>query len=361
MVDMKLEKQKAFIIHVIFIIMILGLGYIGIKYVVPLLMPFVIGMIIAVSFRRLIDLVQTKTKIRRSIISIVILLIFYIALGYLIFIIGFKIINFIGDLVGNVPTLYENTIRPAIETLANNISKQFPDIKVYIDDFMNDFNPKVFSYISNASSSILRGLANLAGVVPTLLIKLIFTIVSSFFFTIDYYRITRFITFQFKGERRDMLLRIKDNGIGTIGKFIRAYSAIISITFVELSLGFWIIGIPNPIFFGLLIAVVDIMPILGTGAIILPWAIISFIIGNTKVGIGMLILYVVITVVRQTLEPRIVGQQIGLHPIVTLILMYVGAQLMGVLGLFSLPIIATLLLKLNEEGTIRLFKKPNDV
>ena len=75
----------------------------------------------------------------------------------------------------------------------------------------------------------------------------------------------------------------------------------------------------------------------------------------------MLILYVVITAVRQTLEPRIVGQQIGLHPIVTLILMYVGAQLMGVLGLFSLPIIATLLLKLNEEGTIRLFKKPKDL
>jgi len=358
---MKLEKQKAFIIHVIFIIMILGLGYIGIKYVVPLLMPFVIGMIIAVCFRRLIDLVQSKTKIRRSIISIVILLIFYIALGYLIFIIGFKIVNFIGDLVSNIPTLYENTIRPAIETLANNISKQFPDVKVYIDDFMNDFNPKVFSYISKASSSILAELANLAGMVPTLLIKLIFTIVSSFFFTIDYYRITRFITFQFKGERRDVLLKIKDNGIGTIGKFIRAYSAIISITFVELSLGFWIIGIPNPIFFGLLIAVVDIMPILGTGAIILPWAIISFIIGNTKVGIGMLILYVVITAVRQTLEPRIVGQQIGLHPIVTLILMYVGAQLMGVLGLFSLPIIATLLLKLNEEGTIRLFKKPKDL
>ncbi len=355
---MRLEKQRAFIIHVITIIIILGLGYIGIKYVLPLLMPFVIGMIVAVSFRRLIDYVQTKSKAPRSLISILILIVFYIALGYLIFILGFKIINFVGNLVGNVPTFYENTVRPAIEKLASSISNQFPDMKVYIDDFMNDFNPKIFSFISNASSSILAFITNIAGMVPNLLIKLIFTIVSSFFFTIDYYRITRFITYQFKGERRDMLLRIKDNGIGTIGKFIRAYSAIISITFVELSLGFWIIGIPNPLFFGILVAVIDIMPILGTGAVILPWAIISFIIGNTKVGIGMLILYIVITAVRQILEPRIVGQQIGLHPIVTLILMYIGAQLMGVLGLFSLPIIATLLLKLNEEGTIRLFKKP---
>ncbi len=354
---MKLEKQKAFIIHLIFIVMILGLGYIGIKYVLPLLMPFVIGMIIAVSFRRLIDLIQNKIKIPRSVVSIFVLLIFYIALGYLIFILGFKIINFIGELVGSAPSFYKNTILPAIDTLANNLSKQFPDAKVYVEDFKSNLNPKIFTYLSNASSSILSEIANLAGMVPNLLIKLIFTIVSSFFFTIDYYRITRFITSQFKGESRNMLLRIKDNGIGTVGKFIRAYSAIISITFVELSLGFWIIGIPNPLLFGILVAIVDIMPILGTGAVILPWAIISFIIGNTKVGIGMLILYVVITAVRQTIEPRIVGQQIGLHPIVTLILMYIGAQLMGVLGLFSLPIIATLLLKLNEEGTIRLLRR----
>ncbi|MDF2485864.1 MAG: putative rane protein, partial [Herbinix sp.] len=150
---------------------------------------------------------------------------------------------------------------------------------------------------------------------------------------------------------------LKDNGIGTLGKFIRAYTAIISITFIELSIGFWILGIPNPFLFGVLIAIVDVMPILGTGAILLPWAIISLVIGNTKVGIGMLLLYIIITAVRQTVEPRIVGQQIGLHPILTLILMYVGAQLMGVLGLLSLPIIATILVKMNEDGTIHLFKK----
>jgi predicted PurR-regulated permease PerM len=98
------------------------------------------------------------------------------------------------------------------------------------------------------------------------------------------------------------------------------------------------------------------MPILGTGAVLLPWSVIAFIIGNTKIGMGMLILYVVITVVRQILEPKIVGQQIGLYPIVTLILMYVGAQLMGVLGLLILPIMATILIKLNKEGSIHLFK-----
>ena len=118
--------------------------------------------------------------------------------------------------------------------------------------------------------------------------------------------------------------------MGTIAKFIKAYSAIISITFLELSIGFWILGIPNPFLFGAMIAFIDILPILGTGAVLLPWSVIALVLGNTKIGIGMFILYIIITAVRQTIEPKIVGQQIGLHPIITLILMYVGAQLMGV-------------------------------
>ncbi|MBP1756090.1 MAG: putative rane protein, partial [Firmicutes bacterium] len=351
------EKQKAFIIHVIYIIFLLGLVYVGIKYLLPLLMPFVIGMIIAMIFRKPIDIIQKATKINRVIISIIMLLLFYGALGFLASMIGFKVFTFLSNLFYSLPDLYENTVLPAIEKVIDNVMIRFPGIEGYLQDFLDNINDSIFTFLKDASSTVVGTIARMAASLPTLLINFIFTIVSSFFFTIDYYRISRFVIVQFKGERRDMILKLKDNGIGTLGKFIRAYSAIISITFLELSIGFWILGIPNPFLFGVLIAIIDVMPILGTGAVLLPWAIISLVIGNTKIGIGMLLLYIIITVVRQTIEPRIVGQQIGLHPILTLILMYVGAQLMGVLGLLILPIIATIIVKLNEDGTIHLFKK----
>ncbi len=354
---MKLEKQKAFIVHVLFFVIILLLGYFIIKYVLPLLMPFIIGVIIAVIFRRPIDLLSEKLKMKRTLISILLLLVFYFAVGLIVTLIGFKISSFIGNLFGSAPDFYENSVHPAVEKLINDLADKYPDIKVYLDNFMNNINQTVLGYVSKASSTVLSLIAGIAGQLPSLLIKFIFTIVSSFFFTIDYYRITDFILFQFKGESKEMLLKLKNSGIGTLGKFIKAYTAIISITFAELSIGFWIIGVPNPLLFGLLVAIIDILPILGTGAVLIPWSVISFIMGNTRVGIGMLILYIVITVVRQAIEPKIVGQQIGLHPIVTLILMYIGAQLMGILGLLSLPIIATLLLKLNEDGTIHIFRK----
>jgi sporulation integral membrane protein YtvI len=353
---MNLNKQRAFIIHFIFFLILTLLLYVGIKYVFPLLMPFVIGIVIAMSFRNLIDLIEKKTHIKRVFISILTLLVFYSLLGFIISLIGVKMVNFVSSLFYNLPTLYKETLLPALNTVTENMIEKYPSTRTYLDNFMSNIDQSVFAYLSQISTKVVSMATGFAGMLPTLLIKFIFTIVSSFFFTIDYYKITRFIVRQFKPEHQKVILNLKDNVIGSLGNFIKAYTAIISITFAELSIGFWILGIPSPFLFGLLVAIIDIMPILGTGAVLLPWSVIAFIIGNTKIGMGMLILYVVITVVRQILEPKIVGQQIGLYPIVTLILMYVGAQLMGVLGLLILPIMATILIKLNKEGSIHLFK-----
>jgi len=353
---MNIEKQKAFLLHVVYIVFILGLGYIAIKYILPLLMPFVIGLFIAILFRKIIDYIEKKIRIRRSFVSVFILIIFYGLLAFIISVIGAKAFTFLKDLFSQLPDLYRYTIEPALEKTADNIMEQFPDIRPYVEDFLLNINDTIFSFVKTASANVISRITGLAGRVPSLIIKLIFTIVSSFFFTIDYYKISDFLMRQFNGSRKEMVIRLKDKGIGTIGKFIRAYSAIITITFAELSVGFLILGIPNPFLFGAMIAIIDILPILGTGAVLLPWAIIALILGNTKTGIGMFILYLIITAVRQTVEPRIVGGQIGLHPIITLILMYVGARLMGVLGLLLLPVIATIIKTLNDEGTIHLFK-----
>jgi sporulation integral membrane protein YtvI len=355
-VAMNLEKQKAFIIHSAYIVLLLGIVYVSIKFLLPLLMPFVIGMIIALVFRHIIDLIQKKTYVKRTFVSIFILILFYGLLALIISIIGLKVFTYVENLFYSLPTLYETTIEPAIRKIADNLILNFPGVQQYVEEFLNNISDSIFSYLKTISSTVVTKITGLAGQLPALLIKLIFTIVSSFFFTIDYYRISEFLMRQFRGERREMMLKLKDNGIGTLGKFIKAYSLIITITFLELSIGFWILGIPNPFLLGALVAIVDILPILGTGAILLPWSIISFVLGNLKIGIGMLLLYIVVTAVRQTIEPKIVGQQIGLHPIVTLLLMYVGAQLMGVLGLLILPIIATIIKTLNDEGTIHLIK-----
>ena len=106
----------------------------------------------------------------------------------------------------------------------------------------------------------------------------------------------------------------------------------------------------------ILIAVFDILPVLGSGGILVPWAVISLVTGDIFLGVGIAILYVTITVIRNIIEPKIVGRQVGLHPVVTLACMYVGTMVMGILGLFLFPVSMSILIQLNDSGKIKIFK-----
>lgn len=112
-------------------------------------------------------------------------------------------------------------------------------------------------------------------------------------------------------------------------------------------------GIENALLIALIIALFDILPVLGTGGVMIPWMVIAFIQGNLQLGFGLLAVYGVVTVVRNIVEPKIVGGQLGLHPVVTLASMFVGASLLGAVGLFGFPIALSLLNYLNEEGELK--------
>lgn len=353
---MNIEKQKSFLIRFAYIIVIFVIIYVSIKYFLPSLMPFVIGLIIAALLKPVIDGISKILHINRNFVSIVILLIFYGCLGLLTAFLGVKLVYFLRDLFYQLSDIYQKSIAPGLETLTTELPLRYPDLESYLENILTNISSSIFSFISKASTYIVTMATGFAGQIPNFLIRFIFTIVSSFFFTIDYHKITNFVLRQYPKEKREMIITIKNNVIGTIGKFIRAYATLITITFIELSIGFNILKLPNPFLLAAVVALVDILPILGTGAVLLPWAIIAFIFNWNKLGAGILIMYIIITVVRQSLEPRVVGQQIGLHPVVTLICIFIGAQLLGVVGIFMLPITATILKKMNDEGTIHLFK-----
>ena len=143
---------------------------------------------------------------------------------------------------------------------------------------------------------------------------------------------------------------------GTLFVCIRSYAIIMSITFVELSIGLSIIGVDNAIVIALLIAIFDILPVLGTGGIMIPWAVITAIQGDYSMAIALFAVYIVVTIIRNIIEPKIVGSQLGLHPVATLASLFVGAQLFGAVGLFGFPIGLSLLRYLNEQGTLKIFK-----
>ena len=357
---MDVEKKREFIINTIYLLIIGAIIYIAIKYALGWFLPFVVGFGIAFLLKPLINLITKKLKINRKVVAGFTVLIFYATVGALFTLILVKIFIGLKEIFMKLPSIYVTSIEPLIYQLSNSVEdllgKLDPTLIQAINDMMSSFAESLASIISSVSSGVVSFVSSTVSVVPNFFIVVIFSIISSFFFAMDYVNITRFITRQFSPRARSIFFDVKDYILGTLFKFIKAYSILITITFLELSVGLSVLKVENAISVALIIACVDVLPVLGTGGIVIPWIFIELFRGNIALGVGLTILYVVITVIRNILEPKIVGEQIGLHPLIILICMFVGVKLFGFLGLFVLPLIVIILKNLNDNGKIKIFK-----
>lgn len=350
------EGRLRFIINMVYFIIIGGILLFILKKFVPMFLPFLLGLGIAAVLSPLVRRLTEQFGGKRATISIVSLLIFY---GFLIGILAFSssnILGFLQNLAGKLPQFYGQVVEPQLQLLFKKLTASFPEYQDKIFPMWASIENTLQNGIMRISTTLIGWGASWIVGFPAILIQLIFTVISSFFFTIDYDEIWGFVMRQFSEEKRRMLVNITASARTAVWKIIRVYALMMTVTFVELYLGFSILRMPMPLLLSFLVALVDILPILGTGTVLIPWALILCMIGRPGLGGGIFLLYLVITIVRQSMEPRIMGQQVGLHPVVALLCVFAGAQMIGVLGIFTFPVIATVIKKMNDEGTIHVIK-----
>ena len=347
------EKQRAFIIKFTYFILIAALIFASFKFILPLFMPFVIGFFIAFILRPAINFLTDKIKINPALTSTVVLLLFYAITIAALTSFGAKLFSKISEMVLTLPDVYKYSIETNLETFFSKVESLAPNVDLFGWD---NLSQSIMSLVASFSSNALNFVTSAATRAPAFMIKLIITIIASFFFTFDYKKIINFVLNQFSEKNREFILNVKKSSIVAVFKLIKAYAILLSVTFIELWIGLTILKVDAAFPIAILIAMVDILPILGTGSIIIPWAIISLINGNSSMAIGLFIIYIVITVVRQVLEPKVVGSQIGLYPLITLMCMFIGAQLFGIVGLFGFPIAATIIKNLHDTGAIKFIK-----
>lgn len=357
---MDYEKKKNFIVSFLYGAIVLFIIFVVIQYGLSLITPFIFAFIIAYIIRKPSRFIAAKLKIPYKPISMILVLLFYGTIGVLIALLSIKLVSSATDFISMLPHLYQSQFEPYLTSVFGEIEQAVfrmdPSIISALNDFFEQFTRSLGESISGLSMKIISTASGYASSLPGLLIKTLLMIISSFFIVGDYDKLRDFVLRQFSGKAGTLMIHIKEYIVGTLFVCIRSYALIMSITFVELSLGLSIIGIANPIPIALAISVFDVLPVLGTGGVMIPWTIIAALQGNYPLAIGLLIIYLAITIIRNIIEPKIVGKQIGLHPVVTLISMFVGAQLFGVIGLFGFPITLSLLRHLNDTGTIRLFR-----
>lgn len=355
------EKRKSFIINFGYYFIIIGMTFIVLKYGLPFIAPFVTAFVIAYLLNKPITFLSKKCHINRVFAAIAVVVVFYSTIGVLFVLLGIRLFVFVKELFSYLPNLYTTEIQPFLmqlfDPLEGYISKMDVSLLPAMDEFSSNVVKSLGELISNFSMSMIGTISNYASSLPGVFIRILFTVISTFFLVIDYKKIATFLLHQLKDKHQILIIEIKDYVVNTLFKCILSYALIMGITFAELSIGFSIIGIENAILIAFTISIFDILPVLGTGGVMIPWVIIAMLQKNYSLAISLLVVYIVVTVVRNILEPKIVGSQVGLHPLVTLMSLFVGAQLFGVIGLFGLPITLSLLKNLNDKGTIHILKK----
>ena len=355
-----MEKRRIFIINFLYFAIIAALTFIVLKFSLTLLFPFVAALVIACALQRPIRFISNRSRLPQKLSAILIVLLFYGIIGTLLVLGSIRAFSYVSDLVQRLPQIYLLHISPVLtdlfRELEHALSQADPSVIDTLDYLAGQLMQSLRSLVSNLSLTSMEIISNIASSLPMLFIRMILMIISTFFIAMDYESLSSFCMRQLNERSRNVVMQIKQYVVGTLFVCIRSYALIMSITFVELAVGLTLIGIRNSVLIALCIAVFDILPVLGTGGIMIPWAVISAILGDFPGAIKLALLYVFITVVRNIIEPKIVGGQIGLHPVITLVSMFAGVQLFGVVGLFGFPIGLSLLSYLNRTGTIHLFK-----
>lgn len=372
-------KKLDFLIGLVFIATILALGYAYLKYLFWPTAPFVFAFLIGMILQKPLRASERKFKKKGahtffSIFYVILtLLIIFGPVALILSLIITQISDFVSALIeqmSNLPAFLND-----IENWLLDVLKFLPDsayasvsgeITEFINNVSNGFDISSLGIngdaIKNGITSGVNGIYSVAKNIPSVAIGLVIGIIATIYFTKDYRHITKFISRQMPDGKKNLLPEIKHIFSTTVVKLIKSYGIIMLITFSELFISFSVmkmLGVMTISYIPLIalcITLFDILPVAGTGGILIPWALISLILGNYKQAIGVIVTYILITIIRQYVEPKVIGNSLGVHPLITLAGMYFGLKLFGFLGMIVVPLCIMTVKAFNDSGRIKIYK-----
>lgn len=309
----------------------------GLKAILPFLIAYLIGTIL----NPIITYLQKRFRFSRSWGTLIVLIIFLSVIGGLLYLLAANLIReliqisrMLGALSQNLdPELWNlDVLTERIRLFLVNLHLPAPTIR----DALNSFQG-VFDVLRNFSEVLLRQLLYLVKLLPQYLIILVIMIIAVFFFARDnsVVRTTalQLVPVKWQASAKRVASSLNKAFFG----YLKAILILVSISGLLSLFGLMILGVKYAFVLAIIVAFIDILPVLGPGTLYVPWAVWLLSTGDLRLGIGLLILYGIIVIVRQLLEPKIVGDNIGLHPLTTLISLYFGFTLLGLWGLVLGP------------------------
>lgn len=352
-----MEKRKKLIINTIYFFIIIGGAYVVAVYLLPFFMPFFIAFLLATIIHAVVRYIPVNTERSKKWMSILLTAVFFLVIVLVLYFAVNRIFHLAEKAIIHLPRLYEEEFVPWIYSIADRLEKRYGGKGIVgfenIGNSFMEFVEKMGSSLSEVSVNKVTNVSQYAKKIPALVIKVIMTVIATFFFASDYKKITEFVLNLLSERGKVVALTIKKHTMEVLSAYLKSYSILMGLTFVELCIGLAILKIPYFFIISFGIAIFDILPVLGTGGILIPWAVAAVVLGNYRLTVGLIVLNLVISIIRNTLEPRIVGKQIGVHPLATLIALFAGLKFCGIVGMIGFPVCLSILVQLDKEGVLK--------
>lgn len=348
---MNFERIRRAAYVVALIIGVTLVAYVFMKHVFFVILPFLTAWFVAFLMRPLSMYLAPRMKIKPNIIrlfltvGVTVALIALVSLG--VWMISREVKSLITKL-GEGGAVEDFIARfTSSDGLLGRLFGEFSD---YVADGIYNITMSLLSSLGGALSSIVS-------LVPKVLLFVLITVISCIYFALDLERINYSVKKLLPKRIFETAVKLKDGFLKIFARYIRSYMLLMLITFAEMVAGFFILRAPYPILVAIVVAVLDLLPVIGVGTVLLPWAVWCFMLGNNALGVGLCVLFVFHSILREILEPKILGKNLGVHPILTLIILYVGYSVFGFMGLFLVPVLTVLVnIALGEDNSAEVDK-----
>ncbi len=333
--------------------------YLAFKYVLEILLPFALAWIFSLAVKPVSVWINRRARIPYKLSCVVCLLLLFGAFGFAVFLIGNRAFSELRNFIGSLSDESSDVrifISQAVDFIRNlsehlpfasKLEAQFGDgVGERIDAFVLD---TINSYLSSLGSKIPNVIADVVISLPEILIFFMVMILSSFYFCFDRGEMGNFLYSSLPVSAVEKLSNFKEKFKVSFVGYLRAYMLLFLLTFGEIFIGLTLLGVKYSFLLSFLIALIDILPILGVGSVLIPWAIFEMLTKDTQMGLFLLMLYGVVMIIRQIVEPKLISKGIGIHPLAAVVAIYAGLKLFGIFGMILGPFVALLIKSLLEN------------
>ncbi len=315
--------------------------WLAFRYLLGILIPFVIGWAAALLTRPLAYRIHKGTRIPLRFLRLATLLSILLLLGLFVWGIARRLILEGQELIAR----FEENGFPSLSSLLEKLPPPLLRLWESLSPDKNGAISKILSHLMDGIFSFVpRLVSGVVGALPGLILSLVITVVAGVYFCLDLENIHRVILSYVPKGYHAGVLRLKGGLVKTGFLYLRSYLILMGITFALLTLGFLVIKVKYAILLALLVSFVDFLPVFGVGTVLVPWSIFCFLFGSPGRGLGLLVLYGISLILRQYLEPKILGGSLGIHPLLTLIFLYGGFYAGGIGGMLIAPLVGVMLL-----------------